>query len=60
MPKYPRNMVVTGGGNKNEYLLYLLKKLSCNIISNKELNIDGDFIESELIYLSARTFITYL
>ena len=26
LPKYPRNMVVTGGGNKNEYLLYLLKK----------------------------------
>ena len=58
LPKYPRNIVITGGGNRNDYLLHLLKKkISCNIITNQELNINGDYIESELIgYLSARTF----
>ena len=56
LPKNIDNMIVTGGGYKNTYLMRRLKeRLKLKILNEKELGIDFDFIEAELIaYLSAR------
>ena len=57
LPKKIKSMVITGGGYKNVYLIKCLKnKLKIKLYSEKELNSNFDFVESELIaYLSARS-----
>ena len=57
LPAYPENIIITGGGYKNKYLIHLLNKsLKSKIYDNVDLNFDPDFVEAELIaYLSARS-----
>ena len=57
LPKKVSNIVITGGGYKNLYLLGRLKdRLKLNFFKEKELGLKFDYIESELIaYLSARS-----
>lgn len=56
LPKKIKNIIVTGGGYKNSYLINRLsKRLELNFLDEKELGIEFDYIEAELIaYLSAR------
>lgn len=56
LPKKIKNIIVTGGGYKNKYLMKRLSnRLQINIINEEEINVDFDFIEAELIaFLSAR------
>ncbi len=58
LPKNIKNILVTGGGYKNNYLMQNLRnRLRANIIDEHQINIKFDYIESELIgFLSARTF----
>ena len=59
LPNKPKNIIITGGGYKNNYLIKSLRKrLKIKIFKEKDLNniISFDYIESELIaYLSARS-----
>lgn len=57
LQKKIKNIVITGGGCRNNYLMQeLTNRLSINAVSEKNLNLDFDYIESELIaYLSARS-----
>ena len=57
LPKKVRHILVTGGGHRNLYLMNRLKeKLNLKFFNEKELGLECDFIESELIaYLSARS-----
>ena len=57
LPKKIKNIIITGGGHKNTFLIKELSQLlNINIINQKEVNINFDFIESELIaLLSARS-----
>ena len=57
LPKKIKNLIVTGGGYRNIYLMKCLKnKLNINLINENKLNIDFDYIESELIaFLSAKS-----
>ncbi len=57
LPKKAQNIIVTGGGYKNLYLIdQLRKRLNLNILDEKELKLKFDYIEAELIaYLSARS-----
>lgn len=57
LPKRIKNIIITGGGSKNFNLIKQLKqRLQANVLHEKILNFDVDFIESELIaYLSARS-----
>ena len=57
LPKKLKNIIVTGGGNKNFNLIRgLEEKLKVKFITENDININFDFIESELIaYLSARS-----
>ena len=57
LPKKIKNIIVTGGGYKNNHLMNCLKKrLDLNIIMENELDINFDYVESELIaFLSARS-----
>ena len=57
LPKKIKNIIVTGGGNKNIHLMKNLKeRLDIKFIYENEVNINFDFIESELIaFLSARS-----
>jgi len=52
------NIYVCGGGRKNEYLISSLKrKIDNNIFSIEDLNIDGDYIESQAFaYLAIRSY----
>ena len=56
LPLPVKNILITGGGHKNLYLInQLSKKLKLNFLNEKDLGLDFDFIEAELIaYLSAR------
>ena len=58
LPKKPKLIIICGGGRKNSYFIDNLKKLSSSkIIIAEEVNMDGDFLESELIsYISARCY----
>ena len=57
LPKEVCNIVITGGGYKNLYLLRRLKdRLRLNFFKEEQLGLKFDYIESELIaYLSARS-----
>ena len=56
LPKKVKNILITGGGYKNLNLINRLsEKLKLRFLDEKELGINFDFIEAELIaYLSAR------
>jgi len=57
LPERVKNILVTGGGYKNNYLIKQLKeRLNINFINENEIDIKFDYIESELIaFLSARS-----
>ena len=57
-PERIKNILITGGGYKNNYLMKGLKeRLNINFINENEINFKFDYIESELIaFLSARSF----
>ena len=57
LPKKINNILITGGGYRNTYLMKRLSdKLKIKILTEKEININFDYIEAELIaYLSARS-----
>ena len=57
VPGNIKNMIISGGGHKNSFLVERLKKkLNIKFLFEDELSIDCDYIESELIaYLSARS-----
>ena len=57
LPKKINNILITGGGYKNIYLMQRLKeRLKINLIYETELGLNFDYIEAELIaYLSARS-----
>jgi anhydro-N-acetylmuramic acid kinase len=57
LPEKIKSLLVTGGGYRNSYLMKRLEeRLNIKIINENEININFDFIESELIaFLSART-----
>lgn len=56
LPQKIKSIIVTGGGYKNSNLIkQLSKRLELNFLDEKELGIEFDYIEAELIaYLSAR------
>ena len=56
-PERIKNILVTGGGYRNNYLMKSLKeRLNATFIYENEINIKFDYIESELIaFLSARS-----
>lgn len=57
LPKRPRNAVIVGGGQKNKFLINLIKKsrISDLIFTGEQIGLDSDFIEAELIaFLAAR------
>jgi anhydro-N-acetylmuramic acid kinase len=58
LPKTPISCILVGGGQKNGFLVDLIKEcLPCNIYTSEELKIPGDFIEAELIaFLAARRY----
>jgi anhydro-N-acetylmuramic acid kinase len=58
LPKRPKNIIICGGGQKNLTLIKMLQnRIDGNVYTIKEMGLDGDFIESELIgFLSARNF----
>ena len=57
LPKRVNSMIISGGGYRNTHLIKLLqRKLNLQFLNEKQLDIDFDYIESELIaYLSARS-----
>ena len=58
LPKYPKSILVSGGGYKNKNLINNLKKRAgISFFDLKDFKLDPDFIESELIaFLTARRF----
>jgi len=58
LPKEPKLMIISGGGRKNLYFIENLKKCcSFKVVTAEEMNIEGDFMESDLIaFISARCF----
>ena len=57
LPKKVKNIIITGGGYRNIHLMDRLKdKLKMKIFNEKQIGINFDYIEAELIaYLSARS-----
>ena len=57
LPKKIKNIIITGGGSRNIHLMKRLKdKLKLKVYNEKQLGINFDYIEAELIaYLSARS-----
>jgi anhydro-N-acetylmuramic acid kinase len=57
LPKKIKNIIITGGGYRNTYLMKRLKdRLKLQIFNENQLGINFDYIEAELIaYLSARS-----
>ncbi len=57
LPKKVENIVITGGGYRNVHLMDRLKdRLKIKVFNEKQIGINFDYIESELIaYLSARS-----
>ena len=57
LPKQVENIIITGGGYRNIHLMDRLKdKLKIKVFNEKQIGINFDYIEAELIaYLSARS-----
>ena len=57
LPRKIKNIIITGGGYRNTYIMNRLKdRLKIKIFNEKQLGINFDYIEAELIaYLSARS-----
>tara|TARA_A100001015_G_C15042282_1_gene740571 strand:- start:1876 stop:2934 length:1059 start_codon:yes stop_codon:yes gene_type:complete len=57
LPKKISNLIITGGGYRNHYLMKKLReRLDINVIDEKKSKLNFDYIEAELIgYLSARS-----
>lgn len=57
LPQKPKNIIIVGGGYKNNFLLQrLIKNIDIRVIREDEIELDFDFIESELIaFLGARS-----
>lgn len=57
LPKKTNNIMVTGGGSRNTFLMKQLKNhLPIKFLNEEEIGLNFDYIESELIaYLSARS-----
>ena len=57
LPKKIKNIIITGGGYRNIHLMDRLNdKLKTKILNEKQIGINFDYIEAELIaYLSARS-----
>lgn len=57
LPHKPKNIILVGGGYKNNHLLRELKKrLNINFILQKDVNFSFDYVESEMMaFLGART-----
>ena len=57
VPKKVKNIIITGGGYRNVHLMGRLKdKLKIKVFNEKQMGINFDYIEAELIaYLSARS-----
>ena len=57
LPKKIKSIIVTGGGSRNTHLINRLKdKLKLKLYNEKQLGINLDYVEAELIaYLSARS-----
>ena len=57
LPKKVENIIITGGGYRNVHLMDRLKdKLKIKVFNEKQIGINFDYIEAELIaYLSARS-----
>jgi anhydro-N-acetylmuramic acid kinase len=57
LPKTVKNIIITGGGYRNIHLMDRLKeKLKIKIFNEKQIGINFDYIEAELIaFLSARS-----
>ena len=57
LPNYPKNIIVSGGGAKNNYIIKRLKKhTKCKIEILNSANFDPDFVEAQLIgFLSVRS-----
>ena len=57
LPQKIKNTIITGGGFRNIHLMDRLKdRLKIKILNEKQLGINFDYIEAELIaYLSARS-----
>ena len=57
LPKKVNSIIISGGGYRNTHLVNRLKeKLNLEFFDERQLGIDFDYIESELIaYLSARS-----
>ena len=57
LPKKVKNIIITGGGYRNIHLMKRLEdKLKIKIFNEKQIGINFDYIEAELIaYLSARS-----
>lgn len=53
----PEAVLISGGGRHNNFLMHLIrKKCNLNIYKVEDFNLNGDFIESELIaYLAVRS-----
>ena len=58
LPKFPKNIILMGGGMNNYYFLNKLNVCLKNKVKTAtKLNLPGDFIEAELIsFLAARKF----
>ena len=56
LPTFPKIIVVMGGGQNNLYIVEnLQKRLNCEVTTADKLNLNGQFIEAELIaYLAVR------
>ena len=57
LPKFPKNLIVVGGGQHNNFLIDRLKNvLKLNIFTSNQVKIPGDMIEAELIaYIGIRS-----
>ena len=57
LPKYPQSLIIVGGGENNSHIINNLKKrLNCNVIRAKDINLPGHMVEAELIaFLAVRS-----
>ncbi len=58
LPQIPKVTIITGGGQKNKFLVRLIKdQIFGEVLTAQEINLPGDYIEAELIaFLAARNY----